>query len=78
MDILQSLVLQKKAFCGITPQYTYAITYPQREKPKITIAFTTEGFGWLYNEFTTKYKCQIKAEGGGSLGLVEEEHRVRT
>lgn len=57
------------SYCGITPQYTYAKTYPTSEKPKITIEFSTEGSGWLYNEFTTQHQCQIKAEGGGSYGL---------
>ncbi|OWO86474.1 hypothetical protein B5C26_01305 [Photorhabdus luminescens] len=59
----------EESFCGITPRYTYAKPYPKDEKPKITIEFTTEGAGWLYNEFTTKHKCSTKAEGGGTYGL---------
>ncbi|WP_323837814.1 hypothetical protein [Photorhabdus africana] len=56
----------EESFCGITPQYTYAKPYPQGKKPKIMIEFTTEGSGWLYNEFTTKHKCEYKLEAGAS------------
>ncbi|MCA6221746.1 hypothetical protein [Photorhabdus antumapuensis] len=64
----------EESYCGITPQYTYAITYPKSEKPKITIEFSTAESGWLYKEFSTPIKegghgCKIKAEGGGSYGL---------
>ncbi|ETS33704.1 hypothetical protein BB987_14440 [Photorhabdus temperata] len=61
--------VEEESYCGIAPQYTYAKTYPKSVKPKITIEFSTEGLGWLYNEFTTKNKCQTKAEGGGTYGL---------
>ncbi|AXG48115.1 hypothetical protein GPY51_20065 [Photorhabdus laumondii subsp. laumondii] len=57
-------------YCGIAPAYTYAKTYPKTEKPKITIEFSTEGLGWLYNEFTTKHDCEYKVEAGTlSYGL---------
>ncbi|WP_118987429.1 hypothetical protein [Photorhabdus sp. CRCIA-P01] len=64
----------EESYCGITPEYTYAITYPKSEKPKITIEFTTEGSGWLYKEFSTPvnkggHGCGLKAEGGGTYGL---------
>ncbi|HEH9404311.1 TPA: hypothetical protein SIA26_001789 [Aeromonas bestiarum] len=56
-------------FCGITPQYKYAADYLSNANPGVVMEFGTIEPSWLYNEFTTKHKCQIKAEGGGTYGL---------
>ncbi|MCA6221736.1 hypothetical protein [Photorhabdus antumapuensis] len=56
-------------YCGIAPKYTYSKEFPNK-KPRILIEFTTEGAGWLYNEFTTKHMCEYKLEAGtSSYGL---------
>ncbi|AWK42801.1 MULTISPECIES: hypothetical protein [Photorhabdus] len=57
-------------FCGISPEYTYAKSYPMREDKKFVIEFSTVEPGWLYNEFTTKHNCEIDVESRGeSYGL---------
>ncbi|MCE1782399.1 hypothetical protein LWT85_26855, partial [Enterobacter hormaechei] len=56
-------------FCGIAPEYTYSQGYLTNKNPGVVVEFSTIEPGWLYNEFTTKHKCQIKAEGGGTYGL---------
>ncbi|WP_387689744.1 hypothetical protein [Photorhabdus sp. RM71S] len=57
-------------FCGISPEYTYAKSYPMREDKKFVIEFSTVEPGWLYNEFTTKHNCEINIESRGeSYGL---------
>ncbi|WP_192456777.1 hypothetical protein [Musicola keenii] len=61
--------VQQDSFCGITPEYTYAAKYLTIEKPGVMVQFSTIEPGWLYNEFTNKHRCQIKAEGGGTFGL---------
>ncbi|MCW7763773.1 hypothetical protein [Photorhabdus luminescens] len=58
-----------ESFCGIAPQYTYSQGYLTNKKPGVVIEFSTIEPKWLYNEFTTKHKCQVKAEGGGTYGL---------
>ncbi|TDB56899.1 hypothetical protein [Photorhabdus khanii] len=58
-----------ESFCGIAPQYTYSQSYLTNKKPGVVIEFSTIEPKWLYNEFTTKHKCQVKAEGGGTYGL---------
>ncbi|MEK9494953.1 hypothetical protein V2H77_00385 [Photorhabdus sp. P32] len=52
-------------FCGISPEYTYAKSYPMREDRKFVIEFSTVEPGWLYNEFTTKHNCEIDVESRG-------------
>ncbi|NDK98974.1 hypothetical protein [Photorhabdus bodei] len=57
-------------FCGISPEYTYAKSYPMREDKKFVIEFSTVEPGWLYNEFTIKHNCKIDVESRGeSYGL---------
>ncbi|AKH65662.1 MULTISPECIES: hypothetical protein [Photorhabdus] len=58
-----------ESFCGIAPQYTYSQSYLTNKKPGVVIEFSTIEPKWLYNDFTTKHKCQVKAEGGGTYGL---------
>ncbi|NHB94056.1 hypothetical protein [Photorhabdus cinerea] len=59
-------------FCRISPEYTYAKSYPMREDKKFIIEFRTIEPGWLYNEFTTKHNCEINVESRGeSYGLGE-------
>ncbi|CAQ83596.1 MULTISPECIES: hypothetical protein [Photorhabdus] len=59
-------------FCRISPEYTYAKSYPMREDKKFVIEFRTIEPGWLYNEFTTKHNCEINVESRGeSYGLGE-------
>uniref|UniRef100_UPI0036DA98EE hypothetical protein n=1 Tax=Photorhabdus sp. RM322S TaxID=3342825 RepID=UPI0036DA98EE len=59
----------EESFCGIAPEYTYAKSYLTNKNPGVVIEFSTIEPGWLYNDFTVKNKCQIKAEGGGTYGL---------
>ncbi|MCW7548859.1 hypothetical protein OO184_13175 [Photorhabdus sp. APURE] len=58
-----------ESFCGIAPQSTYSRGYLTNKSPGVVIEFSTIEPKWLYNEFTTKHKCQVKAEGGGTYGL---------
>ncbi|MGM3174158.1 hypothetical protein [Dickeya lacustris] len=61
--------VQQDSFCGITPEYNYAKEYLTIQNPGVMIEFRTIEPGWLYNDFSTKHHCQIKAEGGGTYGL---------
>ncbi|KGM27275.1 hypothetical protein CE143_15890 [Photorhabdus luminescens] len=66
-------------FCGISPEYTYAKSYPMREDKKLVIEFSTVKPGWLYNEFTTKHNCEIYVESRGEsyrlggMGALKED-----
>ncbi|WJV65309.1 hypothetical protein PCO86_13340 [Pectobacteriaceae bacterium CE70] len=61
--------VSQASFCGIAPEYDYSASYLTIKDPGVMILFSTIEPGWLYDDFTTKHHCQIKAEGGGTYGL---------